>query len=86
MNQVRPASKSITGWYYGFFVQDDFQIHPRLTLNLGLATTCNADHGCPRSAPDVRSKRHIHGLSDRAQGLLSQASGHRRASFRRQNI
>ena len=24
------------GWYFGFFVQDDIRIHPRLTLNLGL--------------------------------------------------
>jgi len=36
MNQDSPSVKIDNGWYYGFFVQDDFQIHPRLTLNLGL--------------------------------------------------
>lgn len=36
MNQDSPAVKIDNGWYYGFFLQDDFRIHPRLTLNLGL--------------------------------------------------
>jgi hypothetical protein len=36
MNQDSPSVKIDNGWYYGLFVQDDFQVHPRLTLNLGL--------------------------------------------------
>jgi TonB-dependent Receptor Plug Domain. len=36
MSQDAPTSKNDNNWYYGFFVQDDFRIHPRLTLNLGL--------------------------------------------------
>ncbi len=33
-NALGPEDKS--GWYTGFFAQDDFKITPRLTLNLGL--------------------------------------------------
>jgi Carboxypeptidase regulatory-like domain/TonB dependent receptor len=36
MSQDAPITKYNNGWYYGAFVQDDFRIHPRLTLNLGL--------------------------------------------------
>ncbi len=36
MNQDAPITKYNNGWYYAAFVQDDFGIHPRLTLNLGL--------------------------------------------------
>ncbi len=36
MNQDSPSTKIDNGWYYGFFVQDDFRIHRRLTMNLGL--------------------------------------------------
>jgi carboxypeptidase family protein len=36
MNQDAPVTKIDNGWYFGLFVQDDFRIHPRLTLNLGL--------------------------------------------------
>jgi hypothetical protein len=35
-NQDAPVAKTDKGWYYGFFVQDDYRIHPRLVLNLGL--------------------------------------------------
>src|SRR2546425_699302 len=36
MNQDAPITKYNNGWYYAAFVQDDFRVHPRLTLNLGL--------------------------------------------------
>ena len=34
--QDAPITKYNNGWYYGAFVQDDFRVHPRLTLNLGV--------------------------------------------------
>ena len=36
MNEDAPITKYNNGWYYSAFLQDDFRIHPRLTLNLGL--------------------------------------------------
>ena len=36
MNQDAPILKTNNNWYYGFFFQDDFRLHPRFTLNLGL--------------------------------------------------
>jgi hypothetical protein len=36
MNQDAPVTKNDNGWYTGLFVVDDFKIHPRLMLNLGL--------------------------------------------------
>ncbi|RPJ57531.1 MAG: TonB-dependent receptor [Acidobacteria bacterium] len=36
MNQDAPICKYDDGWYYGLYFQDDFRIHPRLMLNLGL--------------------------------------------------
>jgi hypothetical protein len=36
MNQDAPVYKTDSGWYTGLFIQDEFRIHPRLLLNLGL--------------------------------------------------
>ncbi len=36
MNQDAPEDAIYNFWQLGFFVQDDYHIHPRLTLNLGL--------------------------------------------------
>ncbi len=36
MNQDAPINKNESTWYTAFFIQDDFRIHPRLVLNLGL--------------------------------------------------
>jgi outer membrane receptor protein involved in Fe transport len=34
--QIGSEPSDLTGWQYAFFVQDDWRLHPRLTLNLGL--------------------------------------------------
>jgi hypothetical protein len=36
MTQDAPVRKTDKGWYFGLFAQDDFRIHPRVTLNLGV--------------------------------------------------
>ena len=36
VSQDAPVTGLTNSWYTAFFVQDDFRIHPRLTLNLGL--------------------------------------------------
>jgi carboxypeptidase family protein len=36
MTQDAPIRKLDNGTYYSFFAQDDFRIHPRVTMNLGL--------------------------------------------------
>ncbi len=36
MNQDTPITAVDDGWYYGFFVQDDFRVTPRLTITAGL--------------------------------------------------
>ena len=35
VRDVRPAM-DVSNWEYGAFIQDDFKVHPKLTLNLGL--------------------------------------------------
>ncbi len=36
MNQDAPITKYDNDWYFSVFAQDDFRVHQRLTLNLGL--------------------------------------------------
>ncbi len=36
MEQDSPYSLMMNGWYWGFFLQDDYRLTPHLTLNLGL--------------------------------------------------
>jgi len=35
MNQDAPTTKIDNSWYFGFYIQDDYRISSRLTLNLG---------------------------------------------------
>ncbi len=36
MNQDAPTTKIDNDWYFALFVQDDYHVAPRLTMNLGL--------------------------------------------------
>jgi hypothetical protein len=36
MEQDTPYHGNLSGWYYAFFLQDNYRLFPRLTLNLGL--------------------------------------------------
>ena len=47
MNQDAPINKSASTWYTGLFLQDDFRIHPRLILNLGLRYDLQTPHTDP---------------------------------------
>lgn len=61
MNQDAPVTKIDNVWYGGFFVQDDWRIHPRLTLNLGL----RYDLQTPATDPHDRKLTFVHGVQSR---------------------
>lgn len=71
MNQDAPVTKIDNGWYWGLFIQDDFRILPRLTLNLGL----RYDLQLPMTDPHDRKLTFAPGVQSRIvpsapQGLL----------------
>ncbi len=57
MTQDAPVRKTDKGWYFGLFAQDDFRIHPRVTLNLGL----RYDVQFPFTDPEDRKLAYVPG-------------------------
>ncbi len=57
INQDSPVVKFDNSWYMALFVQDDYKIHPRLTLNLGL----RYDYQLPWTDPFDRKTVYIPG-------------------------
>jgi len=58
MTQDAPVRKTDNGAYLSLFVQDDFRIHPRLTLNLGV----RYDLQFPFTDPDNRKLAYVPGV------------------------
>ncbi|MCI0622112.1 MAG: carboxypeptidase regulatory-like domain-containing protein [Acidobacteria bacterium] len=61
MTQDAPVTKTDNVWYSGFFVQDDFRIHPRFTLNLGL----RYDLQLPMTDPQDRKLTYVAGVQSK---------------------
>src|SRR6185503_11215126 len=57
MTQDAPIRKTDKGWFVSLFAQDDFRIHPRVTLNLGL----RYDVQFPFTDPDDRKLAYVPG-------------------------
>jgi hypothetical protein len=71
MTQDAPVRKVDQGWYLSVFAQDDWRIHPRLTLNLGL----RYDLQFPLTDPDDRKLAYVPGQKSQVsptapEGLL----------------
>ena len=72
MTQDAPIRKTDNGAYVSFFAQDDFRIHPRVTLNLGAALRRAVPlHRPPGPQARVRARRAVDGRRPTApEGLL----------------
>jgi hypothetical protein len=57
MTQDAPIRKTDNGWFVSLFAQDDFRVHPRVTLNLGL----RYDLQFPFTDPDDRKLAYVPG-------------------------
>ena len=69
MTQDAPVRKTDNGAYISLFAQDDYRIHPRLTLNLGVRYDLQLPYTDPRqSQAGVRAGRAVDGVADRAGG------------------
>jgi hypothetical protein len=71
MTQDAPVRKTDNGAYYSLFAQDDFRLHPRLTLNLGV----RYDLQVPLTDPDDRKLAFVPGARSQVspnapEGLL----------------
>jgi hypothetical protein len=58
MNQDAPENAYYNSWFTGLFLQDDFKLHPRLTVNLGLRW----DVQTPPTDPQNREQTFVRGI------------------------
>jgi len=71
MTQDAPIRKTDNGWFLSLFAQDDFRVHPRVTLNLGL----RYDLQFPFTDPENRKLAYVPGQKSQVsptapEGLL----------------
>lgn len=64
VSQDAPVTGYTNSWYYAAFAQDDFRIHPRLTLNLGIRW----DIQTPPTDPLNRATTYIPGVKSTVNG------------------
>ncbi len=65
MTQDAPVRKTDNGWYLSAFAQDDFRVHPRVTLNLGV----RYDLQFPYVDPDNRKLAYVPGQKSQVSPL-----------------
>lgn len=61
MNQDAPENAYYNSWFSGLFLQDDFKLHPRLTLNLGVRW----DVQTPPTDPQNREQTFLKGVQSK---------------------
>jgi hypothetical protein len=65
ITQDAPVTAYTDSWYTAFFAQDDFRVHPRLTLNLGL----RYDIQTPPTDPQNRVTNYVAGVKSTVNPL-----------------